>query len=362
MNKMLNCLVNKVMCTAVVALGAFAASARSVLTTNALYDAVNTDVSVGYQVSGLEGDEIAVVFTNDACEVINWKVPARLNDVQFLVVGGGGGGGGAASYSEEQNGNRGGAGGGGGGVVTGSVAFAKNSNVYITVGAGGPGGKYEDSSTSGAGKATTGESSQFSVGVSSYVIARGGGADEGYKKKGGSGGSTSGARNESITASLTSEITDINTTYITSYKQLGHIGGVAHSTTPRAGGGGGGAEEDGYPSIGAVGDIYCTGGQGGKGLESSITGLPAVYGSGGGGGGAYGINKTKYGRGGNGGSIEAGKGGGTISPMDGTDGFANFGGGGGGAGKTGNGGNGGSGIVVFRYKDPIKPGFKVIVR
>ena len=45
------------MCTALVALGAFAASAGSVLTTNALYDAVNTDVSVGYQVSGLEGDE-----------------------------------------------------------------------------------------------------------------------------------------------------------------------------------------------------------------------------------------------------------------------------------------------------------------
>ena len=92
MNKMLNCLANKAICAAFVVLGVASAGARSVVTTNALYDAVNTDVSVGYQVSGLEGDEIAVVFTNDACEVINWKVPARLNDVQFLVVGGGGGG------------------------------------------------------------------------------------------------------------------------------------------------------------------------------------------------------------------------------------------------------------------------------
>ena len=378
MNKILNCLANKVMCTAVVALGAFAASAESVLTTNALYDAVNTDVSVGYQVSGLEGEEIAVVFTNDACEVINWKVPARLENVQFLVVGGGGGGGGGATLS------LGASGGGGGGVVTGSVfSLKKNANVSITVGMGGEGGKAteyikDEKKTKGEGKAVNGGFSEFLVNGTQYVRAPGGGGDTGYNTTGGLGGSNSGSRNTTRNVhSFDNFIT--NLTYVVAVP-FGNAGGTSNAADCTSGGGGGGAlkaGQDGTKSPRKSGD-------GGAGLVSSITGVEVTYGSGGGGGQSYHVKANgdapTPGNGGEG----AGRGANYYNSSTtgiffdetknhGIDkeahGVANQGGGGGGGFKKKDtytrwfdGGNGGSGIVVFRYKDPIKPGFKVIVR
>lgn len=369
MNKILNRLANKVMCTVLVALGAFAASAESVLTTNALYDAVNTDVSVGYQVSGLEGDEIAVVFTNDACEVINWKVPARLENVQFLVVGGGGGGGGGALSAYA------GAGGGGGGVVTGSVFhLKKNSVMDIKVGSGGERGYVEDNST-GYASGKKGEDSEFSVNKILYVRAPGGGGDTGYNTIGGTGGSNSGSRKANKSPALHSfEEFETNLTYMVA-QVFGNGGG--ETQTAASGGGGGGALEPGYPGKGSTNKdnpIPYIAGDGGAGLTNSITGIEVVYGSGGGGGQAHHLNTgstTKAGLGGSG----AGSGGryysksSTAYGVDATSGNDNQGGGGGGGFArshygfaSSNGGNGGSGIVVFRYKDPIKPGFKVIVR
>ncbi len=366
MNKMLNCLVNKVMCTAVVALGAFAASAESVLTTNALYDAVNTDVSVGYQVSGLEGDEIAVVFTNDACEVINWKVPVRLNDVQFLVVGGGGGGGGG------DTGNYGVPGGGGGGVVTGVVqSLTKDSMVSVIVGKGGYGGKGSGTSVDGITSeaiiiAENGGDSKFLVNNTLYVTAPGGGGDKGSStsttQKGGQGGSNSGSRRTSV-ATWDSSLFYTNSTYITA-SIFGNPGGKANSDGPASAGGGGGALEAGHDGVSSP---SYRGGDGGAGLTNSITGVDVVYGSGGGGGQSYHTSSKQIaGKGG----VGAGDGGARMatSLIDqvAKSGLANQGGGGGGgwrrSSKFSNGGNGGSGIVVFRYKDPIKPGFKVIVR
>lgn len=118
-----------------------------------------------------------------------------------------------------------------------------------------------------------------------------------------------------------------------------------------------------------------TGGYGGAGLVSDITGEEIVYGSGGGGGttgSGYGnLDTGKAGVGAGDGAIAYKNNNrslivirsyeGSTTAGNGGNGSPNQGGGGGG-GAYGNGGNGGSGIVVFRYKDPFKPGFKVIVR
>lgn len=312
------------------------------VTTNAMADA-----SWGYIVSGL-GDnhnETAVVFTNENATAMTWTVPETLNNVKFLVVGGGGGAGGAASYNTSSGQyNRGGAGGGGGGVVTGLVDFVEGSIVSVTVGKGGEGGVRVNNTTNGTAAAkSAGAKSSFSIGETSYVIARGGGRDLGLGKSGGYGGSNAGSRTTSRQEKFSWEDTDVNTTYITAYEKLGNYGGKAFKTGKdvRAGAGGGGATEEG---------ASCTdqdnAAKGGKGLTSDITGVSAVYGSGGGGGSGY------NGKGASGGSDEAGAGGNSSSsttPNDGGDGLANYGGGGGGAGREGKGGNGGSGIVVFRY-------------
>ena len=312
------------------------------VTTNAMADA-----SWGYIVTGL-GDnhnETAVVFTNENATAMTWTVPETLNNVKFLVVGGGGGAGGAASYNTSSGKyNRGGAGGGGGGVVTGLVDFVEGSIVSVTVGKGGEGGVRVNNTTNGTAAAkSAGARSSFSIGETSYVIARGGGRDLGLGKSGGYGGSNAGSRTTSRQEKFSWVDTDVNTTYITAYEKLGNYGGEAFKTGKevRAGAGGGGATEEG---------ASCTdqdnAAKGGKGLTSDITGVSAVYGSGGGGGSGY------NGVGASGGSDEAGAGGNSSSsttPNDGGDGLANYGGGGGGAGREGKGGNGGSGIVVFRY-------------
>lgn len=311
--------------------------------------------SWGYTVSGL-GDnrnEVAVVFTNHT-ETMTWTVPENLENVQFLVVGGGGGAGGAASWNKTTGQyNRGGAGGGGGGVVTGLVDFVSGSIVSVTVGKGGEGGVRVNNTTNGTAAAkSAGARSSFSIGETSYVIARGGGRDLGLGKSGGYGGSNAGSRKNTRQEKFSWVDTDVNTTYITTYEKLGNYGGKAYAATGtdvRAGAGGGGATEEGYSCTDASNAA-----KGGKGLTSDITGVSAVYGSGGGGGSGY------AGTGASGGSVEAGAGGGSskdTTPNNGGDGLANYGGGGGGAGREGNGGNGGSGIVVFRYTTtaPVEP-------
>lgn len=321
------------------------------VTTNAMADA-----SWGYIVTGL-GDnhnETAVVFTNENATVMTWTVPETLNNVKFLVVGGGGGAGGAASYNTSSGQyNRGGAGGGGGGVVTGLVDFVSGSIVSVTVGKGGEGGVRVNNTTNGTAAAkSAGARSSFSIGETSYVIARGGGRDLGLGKSGGYGGSNAGSRKNTRQEKFSWVDTDVNTTYITTYEKLGNYGGKAYAATGtdvRAGAGGGGATEEGYSCTDASNAA-----KGGKGLTSDITGVSAVYGSGGGGGSGY------AGTGASGGSVEAGAGGGSskdTTPNNGGDGLANYGGGGGGAGREGNGGNGGSGIVVFRYTTtaPVEP-------
>lgn len=329
------------MCTALVALGAFAASAELVKTPILqTFEDENGTVteSVGYKVTGLPNKEVAMVYTNHL-RTATLRVRANLENVQFLVVGGGGGGGAGLT----------GPGGGGGGVVTGFVyKLQKNAIVDIKVGAGGTGG--QKVATSG----TVGGNSSVVVDGKSYVLAYGGGAGprNAYGVDGGSGSgggackTTTGVKYTGGTA-LDAECAE----GVLFAESFGHAGGSNGNSAYCSGGGGG--------AMGVGGDgVSAIGGNGGKGLEVDITGSLVTYGSGGGGGG-NGAKGT--------GGANAGDGGkNTGTNKEAGSAKANCGGGGGGGGPnnhtTGYGGNGGSGIVVLRYKEPNTSGFKVIVR
>ena len=296
----------------------------------------------GYTVTGLgrNGNEVAVVFTNHTSQ-INWTAPAKLEKVEFLVVGGGGGGG-ADTYTNDAY--SGGGGGGGGGVVTGLVSFAKNASVTVTVGAGGAGGTGATKYGTLYGASAPGGNSVFSTDAGQIVTAFGGGGSGGLEnvadystvKAGSAGGSTAGGRSSNGNAGAVAAATQGSAVGVNYYVAMGHNGGS--STGNYAGGGGGGAMGMGDSTSGDPAN-------GGPGLESFITGSRAVYGSGGGGA----VITATGGKGGEG----AGDGNATAT-SNGGSGLPNQGGGGGGAGRTDRGtnykgGNGGSGIVVFRY-------------
>ena len=310
----------------------------------------------GYVVPGLgvDGNEYAVVFTNDA-STITWTAPKELKNVQFLVVGGGGGGG---AINNSSNTRTTGAGGGGGGVVTGVVAtLEKDATVTINIGKGGAAGKCAVNQYGGYGASENGGNSSFVYADKLTVTAYGGGGDGGAQdtsssaskaNAGKSGGSSGGSRPgcATKTAPLSTEncvISQIEGLVV--YSEVFGKAGGAGNTEPIydfywiAGGGGGATEVGGDGN--AAGDWH--GGKGGEGLASKITGELKVYGSGGGGGSS--VNND-----GCGGVAGTGAGAGnTIHDGPGYDADANQGGGGGGSGVASNGGDGGSGIVVLRF-------------
>ena len=326
MKKILNYLTNKAMCAAFVVLGAASASAE--LVKEPIYDAEN--VSVGYKVTGLENDEVAMVFTNHE-RVATWTVPANLKNVQFLVVGGGGGGGGGTW----------GPGGGGGGVVTGYVhKLGKDVKVDIQVGVGGKGGT-SNTGTNNPGK--KGTDSGFVVDNVEYVKAYAGGASGSKGTSNRNGGSGAGAipNNQEVKYGGSATKGTYNSELVSGWA-FGNAGGTNTVKTVYGGAGGGGAM---YPGGNCQSG---EGGRGGNGLPCSITGESVVYGSGGGGGGTTtrGAGGANAGKGAYGASANADK-------YKATSGVANCGGGGGGGGRNSGdyvkGGAGGSGIVVFRY-------------
>lgn len=239
--------------------------------------------------------------------------------VEYLMVGGGGGGGGTH-----------GPGGGAGGVLTGSVSLTPTQTYELSIGNGGTG------ATASTGSGTDGVSTT----AFSLTAGGGGGGGRGYditgsaangraglatNGNGGGGGSTAsgGAGNGS-----------------------GFSGGNGNSSSPGSGGGGGGAGAAGSNGSGS-GSGGATGGQGGIGIQSSITGTATYYAGGGGGGGWT----TAGASGGDGGG---GRGGNPASwdGGSGVPGTANTGGGGGGGGDGGgDGANGGSGVIVIAYPD-----------
>lgn len=247
-------------------------------------------------------------------------------EVEYLVVGGGGGGGGGACAS----------GGGGGQVVAGSLALTNAGACTVVVGAGGA------AAVSAKEPAQPGGASAFGS-----VIANGGGVAVVRTDGADDGGASSVTLNGVTTA---------------------RFGGVRFGRpgtmeARRAGGGGAGAGGNGLD-----GKPY-TGGTGGDGFESDITGASCYYGGGGGGGAEYhqskGVVVGAGGKGGGGcgeGNIPAYKETfGWIPAIPGEDGL---GGGGGGAGgvcfivESYAGSRGGSGVVVVRYRDWSKAGVR----
>lgn len=232
-------------------------------------------------------------------------------DVDYLVVAGGGGAGGDGGGGAGAGGMRSTvtASGGTPGTIETVLAVPLNTNIAVTVGAGG-------------GVNTIGSNSIFST-ITSIGGGRGGGGSAGQTLSGGNGGSGG--------ASQTS-----NSAAGTGTANQGFNAGT--SSTGSASGGGGGAG-------GAGGSVSSTtGGNGGVGVASSITGSSVTYA---GGGGGYG-NVTA----GQGGSSIGGTSGICSGAINATSGAVNTGSGGGGGGCSGGtGGLGGSGVVVLRYAD-----------
>lgn len=233
-----------------------------------------------------------------------WTVPTGVTSVELLVVGGGGGSG---------TGN-GGGGGGGEVIETASYTVVPGANLTVTVGAGGGRAPYNTF------KGSNGDDSAFDA-----ITAKGGGGGGSVLTVGGANGSGSQAGGGGGSAIVTGASGGGGT-------QRGGSGTTdGGGTQAAAGGGGGGGAGAG---TGTNGDYTTnTGGTGGDGITSAITGSWVYYGGGGGGG------SNTAGSGGQGGG---GSGGGA--------GVANTGGGGGGA--SGGGGAGGSGIVIVKWVIP----------
>jgi hypothetical protein len=228
--------------------------------------------------------------------------------VSYLIVGGGGGGG-AGQFHQ-------GGGGAAGGFRTGVAGLAAGT-YPITVGAGGAGA----TNTVMGGN---GDSSAFNG-----MTASGGGAGghRGLNIQGQNGGSGGGAFNFSASP----------TAFGLGTSGQGNNGG--HTAGRNGGGGGGGAGTAGSGQPAAN-----TGGDGGTGLASDITGAAVYYAGGGGGGG---------GSGGSGSGGLGGGGAGTYNMQTGNDGASGLGGGGGGIGSVQPShvaGAGGSGVVIIRVQ------------
>jgi hypothetical protein len=261
------------------------------------------------------------------------------NEFEYLIVGGGGGGG--NSFDTDASG-----GGGGAGAFRQGVASLSIQTYPVVVGAGGAGGSSSGPSALGPSTRTSpaGADGQYGGNSSAFgIISNGGGGGTAYEDRvgwsngnasgGGNGGAGGGQGNAFIVRSTAGA--------------FGNSGGLESGTgqsnlsTSTGGGGGAGLR-------GRSGRANFTGGYGGDGRPSSISGTLTYYAGGGGGGASQGSIAL----GGNGGGGNSGLPVGRSGGNAGSNAAANRGGGGGGA-SSGNvsraGGNGGSGIVIIRY-------------
>lgn len=236
--------------------------------------------------------------------------------IDILTVAGGGGAGFA----------RGGGGGGGGYLYTTNVYYAGGTSTPITVGTGGSPG-YDNAGT--GVHATSGTNSSFG---STYIAIGGGGGGSygGGPQNGYNGGSGGGGANQSSSA---------NTGYGGSGTAgQGNAGGNSRcgGGGEVSGGGGGGAGGNGTHGTsngcGSPGNRPYVPGNGGNGLQNSISGS-AVWYSGGGGGGGLGPNDNLQGTNGLGGG-QASYGGGGQCKLNANNWVTE---------------GGGPGIVIVRY-------------
>ena len=279
------------------------------------------------------GTDTTYTFTINASDSINiiprtFSILSLYNiPIEILVVAGGGGGGGRA----------GGGGGAGGLIYSASAGALKNSTYLITVGTGGiGGGGGVGPGSRDESKGANGTNSVFG----SYTAIGGGGGASGNTESGNNGGSGGGSGYGGARGVATSG--------------QGFDGGLSQmtGTYPYKQGGGGGAG-----GIGGDGLVSGKIGDGGIGLQYSITGAAQFYAGGGGGGGHEPINSSLSNNGqGIGGSGVGGNGGfPSGSDAAGTQGVDGTGSGGG--GTWSNGGNsfdaarGGNGVVIIAYAD-----------
>ena len=269
----------------------------------------------------VDDDARIYVFTN-----VESAVTATMcNDCmleQVLLVGGGGAGG---SYK--------GGGGGAGGVVyypTFVQALATGTELSMSVGAGGP------APATATVNSSNGSASTLTIGGQSWSALGGGAGGRQGSKNGLAGASGGGAAYGSGTGGAGTD-------------GQGFAGGSSSGGNYSSSAGGGGAGDVGASAASAT-EI----GNGGPGVEISITGSPVVYGGGGGAGGTGDYanmgndGPNDCGLGGIGGG---GRGGIANNGMPGTDGL---GGGGGGGGLYYNrvaqlGGRGGNGTIILRF-------------
>jgi hypothetical protein len=257
-------------------------------------------------------------------------------NADFLVVAGGGGGaayhyaggGGAGGYRSSYNSESS----GGGASAETSLIFEPSIVYTITVGAGGAGGLGD-----GAGSATGSTSSISGSNITTISTVGGGYGGHGNTNNGNGGDGGSGGGGVSTSEDTLGGSGTANQGYDGA---IGQLGGAEGSP-----GGGGGAGQVGQTGIPSPGNYNTTGGSGGNGLASTITGS-SIYRAGGGGAGSYEGTKGSGGLGGGGAGAR------DLGGTQAQSGTANTGGGGGGAchqrNSTINGGSGGSGVVILR--------------
>lgn len=189
--------------------------------------------------------------------------------VDVLIVAGGGGGGSGGSYSPFQIGG----GGGAGGVITSSLQVGTGTHTVVVGGGGSRGpadggeGNYNYSGANSYISGPRGITIAYSGGMGAGTDNPGGPIAPGIRGSGGGGNgnwNNPGAGNQPNYAGTPGQ---------------GFPGGIH---TPSSPAGGGGADQAGTPA-GAPG-AGLTGGKGGDGRSSWITGANVIYGGGGGGG------------------------------------------------------------------------------
>ena len=306
----------------------------------------------------------------------------ELTSAEIFVIGGGAGGGG----------RRYGAGGGAGGANYGTGITITAATHPVLIGNGGNGGSAASSpGGSDGGDGGDGGSSAFEATAPHplYRVGRGGGGGSSYNgsytgRPGGCGGGASSAQANGGTTTQP----PYNPGKPTNYGQPGGAyqnpgsGVTGGSGWAPAGGGGCGQAGFGPPAAGPMQQVR-GGGNGGDGVQLSISGTATYYGGGGGGGsfdyvtppfpGPYPSPNDLKCRGGNGGGgcgnnqpnsapTQSGPGlnafaAGTNGSSPNQHGLANTGSGGAGAAgaggynfsPTGTGGNGGSGLIIVAY-------------
>lgn len=262
----------------------------------------------------------------------------------ILVVGGGG----AGACPAGQALNYGGAGGGGAGGMVEQFDVTLSSGIYeIKVGGGGVNHIPDDVLKSSSGYREGADGEPTSIILNGTIIAEAlGGGGGGLRSDGRNGGSGGGGSSGYVSSAIVQHAGGTPLQPISNFAGYGYSGGAGKDK--RTGGGGGGAGGAGDDTFVHEGATIASGGAGGAGRMSNITGEELFYAAGGGGGVRNGTTPVIA----LGGSGIGGNGGHGTSTLA-TGGKNGTGSGGGGGRLQDPGGRGGSGVVIIRVKQLV---------